>query len=194
VREAPRWRFCNPGATIITREIRDAWLARVLLSPGQTMSLSLSRLRQHASSRLGLLRRLIGRHRRATIWAVAASVIVLTVVTVSAARFAEDVLSGLPGRPQLERMGQMAQATTLYDAFDQPVFTLSTEDRIDVPLGQVSPHVIHAILATEDQRFFEHGGVDPLRLIAAAWADLLAGRAAQGGSTLTQQLARQAFL
>src|SRR5204862_4245474 len=44
------------------------------------------------------------------------------------------------------------------------------------------------------QRFAEHRGVDPWRIAAAAWTDLRQGRRAQGGSTITQQLARQAFL
>src|SRR5690606_27698036 len=46
----------------------------------------------------------------------------------------------------------------------------------------------------EDQRFYEHGGVDVVRVVGAALSNLREGRAAQGGSTITQQLARQSFL
>ena len=58
----------------------------------------------------------------------------------------------------------------------------------------VSPHLIAAIVAIEDQRFYDHGGVDLVRIAGAGLANLREGRRAQGGSTLTQQLARQSFL
>ena len=61
-------------------------------------------------------------------------------------------------------------------------------------MSSVSPYLRKAIVAVEDQRFEEHRGIDPLRIIGAAWNDLRAGRAEQGASTITQQLARQSFL
>ena len=60
-----------------------------------------------------------------------------------------------------------------------------------VPLSQVSPHVVDALLATEDQRFYEHHGLDLRRTLGAA-ISTLRGRL-QGGSTLTQQLARNLY-
>jgi len=54
----------------------------------------------------------------------------------------------------------------------------------------VSPHLVHAVLAAEDRRFFRHPGVDPLALVRAAWQDTRARRVVSGGSTLTMQLAR----
>lgn len=54
----------------------------------------------------------------------------------------------------------------------------------------VSPHLVHAVLAAEDRRFFRHPGVDPLALARAAWQDARARRVVSGGSTLTMQLAR----
>jgi penicillin-binding protein 1A len=88
----------------------------------------------------------------------------------------------------------MPQATTLYDVHDRPVFTIFKEYRIEVPLSQISPHLRKAIVAFEDQRFAEHGGIDIIRIVGAVWADVREGRKAQGGSTITQQLARQSFL
>jgi penicillin-binding protein 1A len=88
----------------------------------------------------------------------------------------------------------MAQATTLLDVNDHHAFTIYEEQRIDVPLERVSPHLIKAIIAVEDQRFYEHSGVDIVRVAGAAVNNLRQRRAAQGGSTLTQQLARQGFL
>jgi penicillin-binding protein 1A len=127
------------------------------------------------------------RHQRAV--AIAAGALVLACVFGIWALFA-----GLPGREELRTLGEMPQATTLYDVHNRPVFTIFKEYRIEVPLEKISPHLRRAIVAFEDQRFEEHSGFDLIRIIGAAWADLREGRAAQGGSTLTQQLARQSFL
>jgi 1A family penicillin-binding protein len=104
------------------------------------------------------------------------------------------LFSGLPGRDELRLMGEMPQASTLYDVNNRPVFTIFKEYRIEVPLSQVSPHLRRAIVAFEDQRFARHGGIDVIRIMGAVLADLREGRKAQGGSTITQQLARQSFL
>ena len=88
----------------------------------------------------------------------------------------------------------MSQATTIFDVADRPIFTIFKEQRIEVPLEKVSPNLIKAVLSVEDQRFFEHGGIDPIRVAAAGLQNLRQGRRAQGGSTITQQLARQSFL
>jgi len=63
-----------------------------------------------------------------------------------------------------------------------------------VPLDQLGKLVPAAVVATEDRRFFDHYGVDPAGMIRAMFANLRAGRFAQGGSTLTQQLAKNLFL
>jgi len=104
------------------------------------------------------------------------------------------LLAGLPNREELRMLGEMPQATTLYDVHNRPVFTIFKEYRIEVPLARVSPHLKKAIVAFEDQRFADHGGIDIIRIAGAVVADLREGRKAQGGSTITQQLARQSFL
>ncbi len=63
-----------------------------------------------------------------------------------------------------------------------------------MPLDLLPGHVIDAVVATEDRRFFDHNGVDPFGLVRAMFANVRAGRYAQGGSTLTQQLAKNLFL
>jgi penicillin-binding protein 1A len=63
-----------------------------------------------------------------------------------------------------------------------------------VPLDLLPRHVTGAVVATEDRRFFEHWGLDPVGLVRAMFANLRAGRVAQGGSTVTQQLAKNLFL
>jgi len=102
--------------------------------------------------------------------------------------------SGLPNQEAVRRMGDMAQATTVYDDADQLAFTIYKEQRIEVPLSAVSSNLVRAIIAIEDQRFYEHRGFDPIRIASAALANIRHGRAVQGGSTITQQLARQSFL
>ena len=111
-----------------------------------------------------------------------------------AAWFVRDIVTDLPDDSELGDIGTMARATTLFDSKDRPAFTIFKEQRIEVPLSRVSPNVVKALVATEDQRFFEHGGVDVVRVMGAALNNLREGWGSQGGSTLTQQLARQSFL
>lgn len=63
-----------------------------------------------------------------------------------------------------------------------------------IPLEKMAKALPAAVVATEDRRFFDHYGVDPAGMLRAMFANLRAGRFAQGGSTLTQQLAKNLFL
>jgi penicillin-binding protein 1B len=63
-----------------------------------------------------------------------------------------------------------------------------------VKYDQIPPVMVQAVLAIEDRRFFEHSGVNYLRMMEAAWIDLMRGRHEQGGSTVTMQLSRGFFL
>src|SRR6516165_10488986 len=73
--------------------------------------------------------------------------------------------------------------TTFGDLFGQPL-----------TLREMSPYLPKAVIATEDRRFYSHFGVDPIGLMRAAMANLTAGHVVQGGSTITQQLAKNLFL
>ena len=108
--------------------------------------------------------------------------------------FAGDVIRRLPASDEIGTLGVMANATVIYDAFDQPVFTLFVEQRRSVPLEDISPHLVTAVIAVEDHRFYRHQGLDIIRIGGAVLADVAAGRLAQGGSTITQQLARVSLL
>src|SRR5262245_15803974 len=89
-----------------------------------------------------------------------------------AAWFAYGLTSGLPGKAQVSGLGDMAQATTIYDARNSPVFTFFKEQRLEVPLARISPNLIKAVISVEDQRFYEHSGVDPIRVAAAVLHNL----------------------
>jgi len=107
---------------------------------------------------------------------------------------AADVLIGTPSAQEIRRLAEMPRATTIHDASGKPVFTIYKERRIEVPLQEVSPHVVHAVVAIEDQRFYDHHGIDVWRIGGAVLANLTPGEGWQGGSTITQQLARKTFL
>src|SRR5215469_6638864 len=63
-------------------------------------------------------------------------------------------------------------------------------ERVEVNLGDLKPYLVKGLLATEDRYFYYHPGIDPIRIIEAAIADLRSHRLAAGASTITQQLAR----
>src|SRR4051794_26548593 len=118
----------------------------------------------------------------------------MLLVLVASAWFLISLRNGLPDVDALRRIGEMDQATVVFDRNDQLAFTIFKEQRTDVPLAQMSPNVTNAILAIEDQRFYQHKGFDTIRIVSAMLANIRHGRLAQGGSTITQQLARQSFL
>jgi len=115
-------------------------------------------------------------------------------VLIAATWFVISLRRDLPDVEALRRIGEMDQATAVFDREDHLAFTIFKEQRIDVPLSEVSPNLKNAILAIEDQRFYDHNGFDAIRIGSAVLANIRRGRLAQGGSTITQQLARQSFL
>ena len=112
----------------------------------------------------------------------------------AAAWFSYELTAGLPGRDAINGLGDMAQSTTIYDAGDRPVFTIFKEQRIEIPLARMSPNFLKAVISVEDQRFYDHSGVDAIRVAAAVLRNVETGRRSEGGSTITQQLARTSFL
>ena len=131
---------------------------------------------------------------RVLVGAISLMALLLVTGAGTVAWFAYDLTAGLPTAAQIRGLGEMAQSTTIFDANDTPAFTIFKEQRIEIPFERMSPNLIKAIVSVEDQRFFDHNGVDFIRVAAAAVRNLQEGRRAEGGSTITQQLARQTFL
>ncbi len=74
------------------------------------------------------------------------------------------------------------------------IYPNHSEDRILVRLDQAPPLLVKALLAVEDRQFYSHYGISPSGILRALWTNLRAGETRQGGSTLTQQLAKSYFL
>src|SRR5262245_31871414 len=83
--------------------------------------------------------------------------------------------------------------TVFYGADGQPWFRLD-EQRHDVSVDDISADLQHAVVAVEDRRFYHHPGLDPIGIARAVVRDVRYGGRFEGGSTLTQQLARTLFL
>jgi penicillin-binding protein 1A len=83
--------------------------------------------------------------------------------------------------------------TWFYSADGRPWFRMD-EQRRDVTLEEIAPDLQHAVIAVEDHRFFRHFGIDPIGTARAIYRDARGGGRMEGGSTLTQQLARTLFL
>ncbi len=82
----------------------------------------------------------------------------------------------------------------VYSADGDLIAQFGEKRRVPLKLNQIPPEMVKAFIATEDSRFYEHHGVDPVGIFRAASVALISGHATQGASTITQQLARNFFL
>ena len=114
------------------------------------------------------------------------------------AAFSFGVLAALAKElPRLEPSRQRTEANTyIYDSHDQRVLAILRGDqaRVIVPSAKISPWIKHAIVAAEDKRFYEHRGIDVRGMARAFWADVSHRGTVQGGSTITQQFVKNAYL
>jgi penicillin-binding protein 1A len=99
----------------------------------------------------------------------------------------------LPDISRLEAFPMM-EATQVFDCNGRLIAKLFEENRIVVPIQDMSPYIQQAIVANEDSRFYQHIGIDPIGILRAFWVDLRSGHIVEGGSTITQQLAKNLFL
>jgi penicillin-binding protein 1A len=93
----------------------------------------------------------------------------------------------------IAKLGEMPQRSVVLDVKGRELGKLHGENRVVVPFTKVSPFFIKALLAREDARFYDHGGVDYIGVLRAAVRNLKDNRAVQGASTITMQLARNSF-
>jgi penicillin-binding protein 2A len=93
-----------------------------------------------------------------------------------------------------EKKLDLMETSTVYAADGTEIARLSIENREKVTIDKIPKHVIDAFVATEDNRFYEHNGVDPIGIGRAIVKDIITRSKAEGASTITQQLARNVFL
>lgn len=85
-------------------------------------------------------------------------------------------------------------AVTFLDRYGQPAGKRGIKHDDSVKLGEFPDHLVKAALATEDRRFFDHWGIDPIGTLRAVVSNSRGGGTVQGGSSITQQLAKNLFL
>lgn len=93
----------------------------------------------------------------------------------------------------LSKIGQMSQRSLIYDRSGAIYSLAGGENRQVVPFDKISNNFVNALISREDARFYQHHGIDPIGIARAAARNLLLGGVRQGGSTITQQLARNSF-
>jgi penicillin-binding protein 1A len=122
-------------------------------------------------------------------WGFIASIWVGSAATIMLIYYATD----LPDTSKLEQLKKQRKITIL--AENNIVLTNFGDLYGEyVPYNKLPKHLINAVLATEDRRFFDHFGIDIVGLVRAAYTNYRAKRVVQGGSTISQQLAKIVFL
>ena len=93
----------------------------------------------------------------------------------------------------LDNLRKIERASHIHDRNGDELGRIYVMNRTPIKIEQVPMHFIHALTSEEDARFYEHGGVDWWGVARALWLNFKAGGETQGASTITQQLARDAF-
>lgn len=104
-----------------------------------------------------------------------------------------EIPAPIPNKEALQNI-ENPEASIVYDANGERIGKFFIYERTSIGMGNVSPHVIHALIATEDARFYEHNGVDYRSLMRVFFKTILLGdESAGGGSTISQQLAKNLY-
>lgn len=120
-------------------------------------------------------------------------VLLCAFVVFCGAFFLRKLLMGLPDITSLENYTP-SLSTRVFDAKENPLSEFSIEKRALLPLNKIPVDLQNAVIAVEDDNFFNHWGISPKGMVRSALVDLLHGHVVQGASTITQQLAKQIFL
>jgi len=119
--------------------------------------------------------------------------IILSAIIGILGSFTYWVISDLPKIKRLEEYTPI-ESSRVYSSDGKVIAELYIERRTFVPYYQIPEHVKKAFISVEDVRFYYHPGVDLIGIMRAMWSDIRAGGIVEGGSTITQQLARMLFL
>jgi penicillin-binding protein 1A len=119
--------------------------------------------------------------------------IALSIVSLIAFAIVYFYYAHLAAQYDLSKLGAMPERTVVYDRNGEVIGRLYGENRLTVPLKEVSPHMVKAIIAREDSRFYEHHGLDFIGVVRAVVRNIKEGHVVQGASTITMQLARNSY-
>jgi len=109
--------------------------------------------------------------------------------------FAAMTLSDLPDLNKAEAKFKHAETSKIFDTNGDLITNMYVEqNRVNVPIEGISIYLQDAVIAIEDERFYEHEGVDLKAIARALYKDIRQGRIAEGGSTITQQYVKNTFL
>ena len=123
---------------------------------------------------------------------VAAAVVIFIPLFIVSSVYA-GLFGHLPGKKELQNF-RNSTASLVLSSEGELIGKFYSENRTDITLDQVPDHVIHALVATEDVRFYDHSGVDTRSLVRVLFKTILFNdRSAGGGSTITQQLAKNMY-
>lgn len=124
-----------------------------------------------------------------TIWMIL--LLVFLIIAGGGCGFISATMSNLPDVSNV----RPAAASQIYDVHGNLITNVhSAENRLPVSIKEVPKDLQDAFVATEDSRFYNHHGIDPIGILRAIWVNIVHSGVAEGGSTITQQLARNAFL
>lgn len=118
---------------------------------------------------------------------------VFSIVTGIIGGFFYWMISDLPGIRELEEYAPI-ESSQVYSAEGELIAEFYLERRTFIPYYEIPEHVKKAFISVEDIRFYKHHGVDVIGIMRALYHDIRAGSIVQGGSTITQQLAKMLFL
>ena len=123
-------------------------------------------------------------------------IVILSVLSVVVGISAGSFLAVTKGIPSIEEMKQYkpASGAKIYADDDVMIGELKAEKGIFVPIRNIPDHMINAVVAVEDSRFWQHKGIDYLAIMRAVVKDIIHVGLKEGGSTITQQLAKVVFL
>ena len=120
--------------------------------------------------------------------------IILCVVVIAGLTFGY-IFAAYQSLPTVGNNMRPAVSSQVFDIHGRLVTTLhSDQNRLPIDINKVPQHLQNAFIAAEDNRFYDHIGIDPIGIGRAIVTNITSGGIAQGGSTITQQLAKNAFL